>query len=140
MVAVAVVFTGGGFWGGMNYASGQRASFSGGTFAGRTGGTGRTNGMNGAFGTIIAKDASSITVQLGGPNATSTNSSSTGTRIVLYGDTTQIEKTVSGSAGDLTVGTSVLVNGASNSDGSITASSIQIRPAAGQGPMRASGQ
>lgn len=128
----AAVFGGAGFWGGMTYAAAQRpnAAFgaNGAMFPGRTGAGGAAR-MNGVVGTIIGKDATSITVQLGGPNASSTNGASSGTRIVLYGSTTQIEKTVAGSASDLTAGTSVLVAGEPNSDGSISASNIQIRPA-----------
>lgn len=104
----------------------------------------RTNGarpasMNAAFGSITAKDANTITLSLGGSNASSTNGTASGSRIVIYDPSTQVEKTVSGSMSDLTVGTSVLVNGSANADGSITAQSIQIRPA-GSGFGRPSGQ
>ncbi len=146
IIGVAVV-GGGGFWGGMTYAQSARsaraAQFTeGGGFAGRGG---RGAGAKGsAFGQIIAKDATSITVQLmGGPNASSTNGTATGSKIVLYDASTQIDKFTTGAASDLAIGDNVTVGGTPNSDGSITAHMIQIRPAGmgfgGQG-ARSSGQ
>ena len=129
-----IVGSGAGFYGGMKYQSAQTPTrgsgqFAGGNFGGGNRGGGRGGGSNGAFGTIIAKDATSITVQLGGPNATSTNGNASGSKIVLYDTSTQIGKTVTGSPADLTVGQTVVANGTANSDGSITAQMIQIRPA-----------
>ena len=137
-IVVAVLAGGGGYYAGTKSASvsvaGNRQA---GQFTGGQGGRGnRTFGGNGAaFGSIIAKDVNSITVQLmGGPNASSTNGSSTGSKIVLFSGSTEIGKTVPGSATDLTVGQNVVVNGTPNSDGSITAQMIQIRPAGTGGP------
>ena len=138
LIAVAVVGLiiagGAGFYGGMKYQTTQTPTrgagqFAGGNFAGGNRGGGRGGGANGAFGTIIAKDANSITVQLGGPNATSTNGDASGSKIVLYDKSTQIGKMVTGSPADLTVGQMIIANGTANSDGSITAQMIQIRPA-----------
>ncbi len=93
------------------------------------GGTFRASGAGAVFGTIIAKDANSITVQLGGgPNASSTNAGASGSKIVLLNANTEVGKTVAGSSGDLVVGQTVVVNGTPNSDGSITAAMVQIRP------------
>ena len=61
--------------------------------------------------------------------AATTTSAQSGTKIVLVDSSTQITKTVAGTAGDLSVGTSVTISGSANSDGSITAQNIQIRPA-----------
>lgn len=135
-VIIAIVFAAGGFYGGTTYAGSKTAtrsatgSFAGGQFAGRTGAAGvqARGGTNAVFGTVIAKDATSITVQLGGPGATSTNGTNTGSKIVLLDSNTQIDKTVPGAATDLTVGTAVTANGTANSDGSITATNVQIRP------------
>lgn len=130
IVAAAIVFGGGGFYAGMQYQAGKTPSraggaFAGGNFAGRIAGAGsRTAGAGGAFGTIIAKDATSITVQLS--MGTSTAS---GSKIVLYDTSTQIGKMVTGSTNDLAIGENVTVSGTPNSDGSITAQNIQIRPA-----------
>jgi hypothetical protein len=123
-----IVGAGGGYWyGGQQAQSAAAAARQNG--GGFTRGAGGRSGMGAVFGTIIAEDASSITVQLGGPNATSTNGSATGTKIVLYDTSTQISKMVAGSASDLSIGTGVVVQGTANSDGSLTAQSIQIRPA-----------
>lgn len=129
VLVVTVVFGGAGFWGGMKYSQNKSpaSQFAGarGNFGGAAGRVGRNAG-NGAFGKIIAKDATSITVQLA---MSSTTNSVAGSRIVLYSSSSQIEKTVAGSASDLSVGENVSVSGTPNTDGSITAQMIQIRPA-----------
>src|SRR5712691_9948291 len=90
IVVGALVIGGGSFYGGMQYASSQTSARGAGNgqFAGRTGGAGRGAGgaAGGGFtaGTIVAMDPSSITVQLGGPNASTTNGTATGSKIVLY--------------------------------------------------------
>lgn len=127
VVVAAVVFGGGGYYFGMQAGASQTPARGAGTFAGRTGATGRLGGTGGgaAFGTIVAKDATSITLQL---MTGTTSTSLSGSKIVLYDSSTQIGKTVAGSPTDLAVGTNVTVSGTANSDGSITAQSIQIRP------------
>lgn len=131
IVVTAIVFGGGGYYLGTKSGASQ-ASTRGGAFAGRVGGANgaRFAGGGTAFGTVVAKDATSITVQL--MMGTSTSSGS-GSKIVLYDPSTQVGKMIEGSATDLAVGTNVSVTGTANSDGSITAQSIQIRPA-GAGP------
>jgi hypothetical protein len=128
VVVAAIVFGGGGYYLGKQASASQTPARGAGTFAGRTGGAGgaRFAGGGAAFGTIVAKDATSITVQL--MTGTSTTSGS-GSKIVLYSAGTQIGKMVAGTSADLAVGTNVTVSGTANSDGSITAQSIQIRPA-----------
>ena len=84
----------------------------------RTGG-----GGNFISGSIISEDSTSITLQLAG-NA--------GSKIIFYSGYNSNWKMASGTASDLSTGTNVSVTGTTNSDGSVTAQSIQIRPA-GQG-------
>ena len=128
MAVVAVVLIGAGFGGGYEFAKAQtpaRGQFAiaGGTgqFAGRTG-AGARGGAAGGFtaGQIISNSGTSISIQ-------QQNGSSS--EIVLLSPTTQILKSVSGAPSDLTQGTQVTVTGSANSDGSITATAVQIRPA-----------
>jgi hypothetical protein len=90
----------------------------------------RTGGGN-VFGQIISKDANSITIQLNAPGGPNTNgaTTATGSKIVLYTGTTAVLKTTAGTINDLAVGTNVSVQGTANPDGSISAQTIQIRPA-----------
>jgi hypothetical protein len=91
----------------------------------------RAGGGN-VFGQIIAKDATSITIQLNaptGPNANGTTTTATGSKIVLYTTSTTVSKTATGTIADLAVGTEVTVQGTANPDGSVSAQSISIRPA-----------
>lgn len=81
------------------------------------------NGSRTAFGgaimgDIIAKDQTSITIK------TREGSS----RIVFFATSTQISKSSTSTADDLDIGASVTVNGSSNTDGSLNAQMIQIRP------------
>jgi|SRR3989344_3161288 len=127
---VALVIIGGGaFYGGMTYAKSQtpaRGQFGNGQFmvngqfTGGPGGAART-GANGGFtaGEIISKDETSLTIKIQDGS----------TKIVLVGSSAQIVKSTTGSIDDLAVGTQVTITGSANSDGSITAQSVQIRPA-----------
>ena len=141
MIVATIIIAGASFWGGTTYAQ-AKTSGRGGQFAQFVGGQGGRGGngafrggpggMNAAFGTIILKDANSITVQLGAPNATSTNGSASGTKMILVDTSTEVSKTVSGSLSDLKIGESVVASGSVNSDGSVTAQMIQIRPVSGR--------
>ncbi len=128
------------FYGGMTYGKSQASSnqnasrdaFAGAqNFAGVRGRSGGSGGNGGGFisGQIISKDSQSITVEF--RNGSSTASASS-TKIVFLSGSTPIMKSVNGTADDLTPGTSVTITGTANSDGSITAQSIQIRPASAQ--------
>src|SRR5581483_917557 len=118
-VVVAAIY----FYGGYSYGSSKTAQASTGRmmFTNGAGGGFRTGGMrNGGFtaGSIISKDDQSVTLKL----------QDGGSRIVFFSGTTQIMKSAAGTPSDLTVGENVMVTGSQNSDGSLTAQSIQVRP------------
>jgi hypothetical protein len=119
-VVAVVVFAGGYFYGkstapslGGNGGTGFNSSTRGAAFAGRGGGAG------GGFtaGTITAMDSSSITLQL--PNGNS--------EVVFYSNSTTVSKPTDVPISTLAVGSNVMVGGSANSDGSLTASTIQVR-------------
>lgn len=129
LVVGAIVIAGGAFYAGMSYgddsgpvagqgqfASGQfqrgQGGQLGGTRAGRAG-TGFTAGE------VITKDDTGITVKMQDGS----------TRIVLTSPTTQVMKSTSGSLADVAVGSEVMVTGTANGDGSVTAQTVQLRPA-----------
>lgn len=97
-----------------------RAAFQGGQVGGAGAARGARGGAGGGFvtGKILSKDAESLTVSL----------MAGGSKIVFLGASTPITKTVSGSGNDLTVGANVVVTGQANTDGSLTARLIELRP------------
>jgi hypothetical protein len=129
-VVIAVVALGIGFYGGTAYAASKtpaRGAFAAGAAGGFAGsaarGGMRPGGAGVASGTVLSEDASSITVKLA-------NGSD---EIILTSPSTTVAKSTAGSLSDVVVGSSVLVTGTPNSDGSLTASSIQLRPMVSSG-------
>ena len=122
MVAGAVIIAGISFFAGIKYdAEKQLSSASGqGGYQGAAGAarTGR-NLANLASGEMLSMDDESMTVKL----------RDGGSRIVFFSGSTQIMKSVAGTASDLKAGDQVSAMGSANTDGSITAESVQIRPA-----------
>lgn len=122
LIAILALLVGGGagFFGGMQYQKNQRPSF--GQFTGARGGSGavgaRGRNGNGAVGTILSVDANSMTVKL----------ADGGSKIVLLTAATSINKAATATAADLTVGETVSSFGTTNTDGSITATNVQINP------------
>jgi uncharacterized protein (DUF2147 family) len=128
-ILVLILVAAGSFFGGMKYGQSKvvSSSFSQGNFPEANGvNFARPNGSaNGAknsgnsmtIGEIIAKDDTSLTVKI----------ASGSTQIILLAASTEFVKTTTGAVDDFKVGDNVMVNGSSNSDGSVTASSVQLR-------------
>jgi len=144
IIATAIVVGGGAFFGGMKYAESKslrgrlsQADFqnlqnlsleerqqrlhelganAGAGFRGGAGG-GQRSGSGFTAGEIIAKDDKSVTVKL----------QNGGSKIVFLSDSTEITKSTAGALSDLEIGKNISVNGTANSDGSVTAQTIQLR-------------
>ena len=119
-VVVAVIIIGGAsFYAGTMYAKSNK--FSNRNLPSFANGVGtRGTRVNGSLvnGEILSKDDKSITVKL----------RDGGSKIIFLTATTPITKTVDGVISDLTIGQQIMATGTANSDGSISAQSIQIRP------------
>lgn len=123
---IVVIVAAGAFFGGMKYQQSKSPSLSNGQFASSNGGFRgagggmRTGGNRGGtvVGKILSMDQNSITVQLQDGSS----------KIVNVSATTTYSKSATGSKSDLTSGINVAVFGTSNSDGSVTAQSVQINP------------
>ncbi len=115
LVVAVVAFVGGMYYGKSTVQpsatgrGGNSVSSTRGGFGGRGGGF--------VAGQVVSKDAQSITIQL--PNGNS--------QVVFYSSSTMVIKPSPASVNDLAPGTNVMIGGAPNSDGSLTAQSIQIR-------------
>jgi hypothetical protein len=135
-IIIAIIFAGGGFYGGITYQKSQapvRGSFVGSPSTG-SGQNGQNRfGAGGGFttGTVLSKDAASITLQL--PN-------NAGSKIIFYTASTPVMKSVAGTPADLAVGDRVSVTGSANSDGSVSAQSIMEGNFGFGTTTRASGQ
>jgi hypothetical protein len=127
LVVVAVIFAGGGFFGGIKYqaaktpaVAARTGSFAGG--AGAAGGFARRGAGGAAAGSFVNGQVLSS-----GSNSITVKNMAGGSQIVILAPSTQYRKAVDGSASDVTVGSMVTVTGTTNSDGSLTAQSVQIR-------------
>jgi len=126
MVFLAIAMAVGGFFAGMKYQQSRRPSIADFPGNGRFGqrGLNNDNGQNQqrpagsamVRGEIIKKDESTITVKLADDSS----------KIVFLSENTAINKATEGSADDLVSGGEVMVFGNTNSDGSISASQIQL--------------
>ena len=137
-IICVLVGLGAGFFGGFEYRNYQlrrnRGNLTNGSaagqfqrFVGRNGASGgmQGNGMmlrGGAFGSILSIDDKGITVKLNDGSS----------KIVLFSDATTFSNTATATKTDLKVGDNVAVFGASNSDGSVTATNVQINPEFGR--------
>lgn len=77
-------------------------------------------------GTVASEDANSITI----------NTRDGSSHVVLLTSGTAISKSVSGTAADITVGSTVMVSGTNNSDGSFSATTVDLRPTPAQKPAQ----
>lgn len=125
-IILIVVALGGGFFAGVQYQKTQRGSFANGQFrmngqAGnfqRSGQGGSFQGTRPVSGEIVSADDKSVTVKLLDGS----------TKIVILSGNTLINKAATGTKADLVKGAKVAAFGTANSDGSITAQSIQLNP------------
>lgn len=121
-IIVALVVGATGFYGGTLYQKSQASNFAslgynpGGPNMGRRFGNG--NGQRPVVGKVISQDANTLTIQL-------IDGSS---KIVDITGKTTYSKTSTASASDLKTGDTVAAIGPVNSDGSITAQTIQLNP------------
>lgn len=126
IIVIAIVVIGGGaFFGGMKYGQARNSrtgrigqvriqDFAGGGPWGMMRGS-----ADGGFiaGEILSKDEKSLTLKL----------RDGGSKIVFFSDSAEISKFAKGTTTDLEIGKAVSVTGTANSDGSLTAESIQLR-------------
>lgn len=138
VIVICLIVAGLSFWSGMTYsknksatslASRQGAFTQNGGRGGMRGGAGLGGGV--VTGTVLSKDATSLTIELRAPNSgakAGTTTTGGGSKIVLIAPSTQVDKTVSGAVTDVAVGSQVTVIGTTNTDGSVSATSIQLRP------------
>lgn len=127
-VVMAVVIGVAAFFGGMKYAQTQSRSSIGmtgqfGRFRQGNGGNGfpgqgRNGNIGRVAGQILSIDAQGLTVKM--PDGSS--------RVIILSDSTQYVKSTAGSKSDLKTGDRVGVFGTMNSDGSVTATEVQINP------------
>lgn len=139
VVVVVLVVAAGSFYGGMTYGKSQTSTAASAGFQGVDGQGApgdfqgfRGQGQNGAagartdavqpgstFGQIESIDGNTLSVTDRNGNPVT----------VQVTDTTLIEKNASVSVSDLAAGDTVIISGSDNSDGSITARSVQVAPA-----------
>lgn len=79
---------------------------------------GQMGGTNFVSGEVLSKDDKSVTLKL----------IDGGSKILFLSSSTTVMMSSAGSLNDVKVGETISANGSSNSDGSITAQSLQIRP------------
>jgi hypothetical protein len=102
------------FAAGQGFPGGATAGRAGGSFAGRGG----LSGGSVTMGQVVKNDGSTITLSL--PDGS-------GSRLVMLSASTTVMKASVAPTSALAVGSNVAVIGAANTDGSISAQSIQVR-------------
>lgn len=124
-VILIVVFACVAFYVGMKYQQNKGGAYGfvagRGTYGARSGGANRfagQSGMQAVRGQIVSADSSSITIKLADGSS----------KIVILPNNVNILQTAKASASDLKNGLKVMVFGTTNTDGSVTASSVQLNP------------
>lgn len=122
VIVAVVAFVGGMYYGKSTVPATGRGNFAGFASSTRAGFGGRGAGAAGGFvvGQVSALGTDSITVQLANGNS----------QVIFYSSSTPVTEPTEVSPSTLTTGTNVMVGGTQNSDGSFTAETIQVRPAA----------
>ena len=119
-LVIAIVALGGGFfWGKASGAATRAAAFAGAYSSSTRRTAGGAAGGGFVTGQIAVIGSSSITLQLANGNS----------EVVFYSTSTPVSEPTMVLVNTLKVGTTVMVAGTSNSDGSLTAQTIQVRPA-----------
>jgi flagellar basal body-associated protein FliL len=134
-VVLVIVATAGGFFGGMMFQKNQTPSLGGavgrGNFVGRFGAQGGQSAA--AFrpvrGQVLDMSNNSLTVKM----------SDGSTKIVVLSESTAFMQSTKAALSDVKTGDTVNVVGTANSDGSVTATDIQINPPAQGGFARPGG-
>jgi hypothetical protein len=130
-IVLLLVGLGAGFFAGIKYQQLRirKNSFLGGFNGVRevNGNIQRARGGGNVFGEVIAVDEKSITVKMQDGSS----------KIVFLSDSTTINKASEGSKDDIKTGTNVMVIGATNTDGSVAATSIQLNPKTPASPVPA---
>ena len=125
IIIISVVVAGVSFYGGTLYGKSSATAQATADRQARMaqGGAGQQRGARngGGFvtGQVVSKDAGSMVLVL----------RDGGSKNVFFSTSTQVMKSTAGSLNDLVVGMDVSINGSANSDGSVTAQSVQLRPA-----------
>lgn len=114
-VLVALVAAGAGFAGGIKYTQRQRLALRGQFGNGQVMGR-RVGNFRPVTGEVLSVDDKSLTVKM--PDG--------GSKIVVLSGTTVISKSDTAAVADIKVGDKVGVFGTDNSDGSVTAQSVQL--------------
>jgi hypothetical protein len=134
-VLLIIVALGSGFFAGMQYQKSQNpfANAGGGQYANRNFGAGAAGGQGFAGRGTGAGGGQRFTPVRGqilslGSNTLTVKQQDGTTKIVVIGTSTTFVNTQKAAISDLKTGDTVMVVGGANSDGSITASDIQINP------------
>jgi hypothetical protein len=121
-VLMTIVAGAGGFFGGMKYQQSKSPKVAGRFTANGARGqmpAGQRNNTGGSrpvSGKVIAKDEKGVTIELADKSS----------KIILFSDSSNINKTEKGTVDDISEGSQIVVFGQENPDGSISAQNIQI--------------